>query len=72
MTQPLDLAGVPSGWLLDNEQTTRNPNATSCRRFVQGAKLNVDTLFKTLFSIRSTNRNFHTREARFTAMDVRG
>ncbi len=28
--------------------------------------------FKTLFSIRSINRDFHTREAQFTAMDVRG
>src|SRR2546426_9533110 len=27
--------------------------------------------FKTLFSIRSINRDFHTREAQFTAMDVR-
>src|SRR4029077_17589135 len=28
--------------------------------------------FKTLFSIRSINRDFHTRETQFTAMDVRG
>src|SRR5207253_2605557 len=28
--------------------------------------------FKTLFSIRSTNRNFHTCEAQFTVMDVPG
>jgi hypothetical protein len=27
--------------------------------------------FKTLFSIRSINRDFHTREAQFTAMEVR-
>jgi hypothetical protein len=27
--------------------------------------------FKTLFSIRSINRDFHTREAQFTAMDIR-
>jgi hypothetical protein len=28
--------------------------------------------FKTLFSIRSINRDLHTREAQFTDMDVRG
>ena len=28
--------------------------------------------FKTLFSIKSINRDFHMREAYFTAMDVRG
>jgi hypothetical protein len=28
--------------------------------------------FETLFSIRSTNGDFHTREAQFTAMEVRG
>jgi len=28
--------------------------------------------FKTLFRIRSTNRDFHSRDAQFTAMDVPG
>jgi hypothetical protein len=28
--------------------------------------------FKRLFSINSINRDFHTRAAQFTAMDVRG
>jgi hypothetical protein len=32
----------------------------------------VTRCFKTLFSIRSINRDFHMREAQFTAMDVRG
>jgi len=27
--------------------------------------------FKTLFCIKSINRNFHTREAQFSAMEVR-
>ena len=34
-----------------------------CRRFVRDAKLSVDALFKTLFSIASIDRDFHTREA---------
>jgi len=32
--------------LPDDGQTGRNPNAKSCRRFVQDAKLNVDGLFQ--------------------------
>jgi len=36
-----------------------------------GCKIEFDELFKTLFSIRSTNRDFYAREAQFTAMDVR-
>jgi len=28
--------------------------------------------FKTLFSVKSINREFHAREAQFKAMDVRG
>jgi hypothetical protein len=43
----------------------------SCRRFVQDAKLNVDG-FKTLFSIRSINRDFIRAKAQFTGIDVRG
>jgi hypothetical protein len=34
--------------------------------------MNVDALFQPLFNIRSINRDFHTREAQFTAKDVRG
>jgi len=37
-----------------------------------GCKIDIDALFKTLSSIRSINRDFHTREAQFTAMEVRG
>jgi hypothetical protein len=38
-----------------------------------GCKIEMSTrCFKTLFSIRSINRDFHALEAQFTAMDIRG